>query len=85
MHTRYRVTLPPPLPRSPTLSHTHTLLGSAREMAALLLGRLLTRPDMGGALSDFLAWSTAAVRDAAGLQHEPFLVCGESDTLLVLA
>ncbi|KAI8474637.1 MAG: armadillo-type protein [Monoraphidium minutum] len=38
--------------------------GTAREMAALLLARLLTRPDMGPALQGFLAWQEAALAAA---------------------
>ncbi len=44
-------------------------------MAALLLGRMLTRPDMGGALQDFLAWAAAALPAVQGPQA-PFLVPG---------
>ncbi|KAK9814241.1 hypothetical protein WJX72_002759 [[Myrmecia] bisecta] len=35
--------------------------GSIREMAALLVGRLLTRPDMAPALRQFLAWAHTAL------------------------
>ena len=35
--------------------------GSTREMAAVVLGRLLTRPDMAPALHDFLDWGCAAL------------------------
>lgn len=38
--------------------------GKERDMAALLLGRLLPRPDMPEALRSFLSWSRTAV-DAA--------------------
>lgn len=34
---------------------------STREMAALLLGRLLTRPDTAQVLREFLAWSATAL------------------------
>lgn len=44
-------------------------------MAALLLGRLLTRPDMGPALSEFLTWSEAALKSTDTLKA-PFLVPG---------
>jgi hypothetical protein len=44
-------------------------------MAALLLGRLLTRLDMAPALDDFLAWAAASLRAAGGLEA-PFLVPG---------
>jgi len=39
-----------------------------REMAALLLGRLLTRPDMGPALSQFLEWQRGALAAAGARQ-----------------
>lgn len=45
-------------------------------MAALLLGRLLTRPDMPNALSEFLTWSVGAVQEAADQPYELFLVPG---------
>lgn len=35
------------------------LPGSSRDMAAKLIGRLLTRPDTGGALLEFLEWCHA--------------------------
>lgn len=44
-------------------------------MAALLLGRMLTRPDMGAALQDFLAWVAAALPAAQG-PEAVFLVPG---------
>lgn len=50
--------------------------GGVRDMSALLLGRLLTRPDMKDALGAFLTWSQAALQAAAGVQA-PFLVPGE--------
>lgn len=46
------------------LSHTHA--GAVREMAALLLARLLTRPDMPAALADFVAWQQAALASSSG-------------------
>ncbi|MEW5308920.1 MAG: hypothetical protein WDW38_000840 [Sanguina aurantia] len=49
--------------------------GVAREMAALLLGRLLTRPDMRGALTEFLDWTEQALA-APETIHTPFLVPG---------
>lgn len=49
--------------------------GVAREMAALLLGRLLTRPDMRAALSEFLDWTEQALA-APETIHSPFLVPG---------
>jgi hypothetical protein len=44
-------------------------------MAALLLGRLLTRPDMGAALEDFLVWCEQALRTVDDLSA-PFLMPG---------
>ncbi|KAL6757954.1 armadillo-type protein [Haematococcus lacustris] len=49
--------------------------GSVRDMAALLLGRLLTRPDQGPALKDFLDWSAGALKSDNSLTT-PFLVPG---------
>lgn len=49
--------------------------GGMREMAALLLGRLLTRPDMAHALRDFMAWADTAM-DTVGTLRAPFLVPG---------
>lgn len=46
-------------------------------MAALLLGRLLTRPDMGAALEDFLAWTEGALRTVDALSA-PFLMAGNA-------
>lgn len=51
--------------------------GSVREMAALLLGRLLTRPDMGAALEDFLSWTEVALRTVDALSA-PFLMAGNT-------
>ena len=59
--------------------------GSTREMAAVVLGRLLTRPDMAPALHDFLDWGCAALdtsssgssSDGGGSQRASFLVPGE--------
>lgn len=50
--------------------------GVVRDMAALLLGRLLTRPDMKNALGDFLTWSGEALKIAQGVRA-PFLVPGQ--------
>ncbi|KAL4443777.1 hypothetical protein ABPG75_011514 [Micractinium tetrahymenae] len=49
--------------------------GSTREMAAVVVGRLLTRPDMAPALAAFLSWGCAALgsRDS---QRASFLVPG---------
>jgi hypothetical protein len=44
-------------------------------MAALILGRLLTRPDMAVPLADFISWSKDALHCADALQA-PFLVPG---------
>jgi hypothetical protein len=49
-------------------------------MAALLLARLLTRPDMGGALDGFLAWQDAALA-AAQPGKLQFLLPGVLQTL----
>lgn len=51
--------------------------GSTREMAAVVVGRLLTRPDMAPALAAFLPWGCAALgsRDS---QRASFLVPGEA-------
>eukprot|EP00955_Chlamydomonas_euryale_P108155 365823-Chlamydomonas_euryale.AAC.16 len=50
--------------------------GSVRGMSALLLGRLLTRPDMRAALEDFVAWAEGALRDADGTLRGTFLTPG---------
>lgn len=57
--------------------------GSTREMAAVLVGRLVTRPDMQGVLQEYLQWATAALSGAVeagkGGQYDPqaaFLVPG---------
>jgi hypothetical protein len=49
-------------------------------MAALLLARLLTRPDMPAALSDFIAWQQQALATAAG-PKAVFLLPGILQTL----
>lgn len=54
--------------------------GAVREMAALLLARLLTRPDMPAALSDFIAWQQQALATAAG-PKAVFLLPGVLQTL----
>ena len=43
-------------------------------MAALLLGRLLTRPDLQPALEDFLAWARTALHSEGSQAH--FLIPG---------
>jgi len=48
--------------------------GSIRDMAALLLGRLLTRPDLQPALDDFLQWSRTALHSEGPQAH--FLIPG---------
>ena len=50
--------------------------GSTREMAAVVLGRLLTRPDMASALAAFLDWGCAALGDDSDTQRASFLVPG---------
>uniref|UniRef100_A0A7S3QWP0 Tubulin-specific chaperone D n=1 Tax=Dunaliella tertiolecta TaxID=3047 RepID=A0A7S3QWP0_DUNTE len=49
--------------------------GGMREMAALILGRLLTRPDMATPLADFVSWSKEALSCTDSVQA-PFLVPG---------
>ena len=49
--------------------------GSSREMAAVVLGRLLTRPDMAPALRAFLAWGCDAL-GSSDSQRASFLVPG---------
>lgn len=56
-----------------TLMYVHA--GSVRDMGALLLGRLLTRPDMDPALHEFLTWSGEALATTDDLRA-PFLVPG---------
>ena len=48
--------------------------GSIRDMAALLLGRLLTRPDLQPALDNFLQWSRTALHSEGSQAH--FLIPG---------
>lgn len=50
--------------------------GSTREMAAVVLGRLLTRPDMAPALDHFLAWGCTALDGSGDSQRASFLVPG---------
>jgi hypothetical protein len=52
-------------------------------MAALLLARLLTRPDMAAALADFLQWQQQAVAAAAG-PATVFLLPGVLQTLALI-
>ncbi|EFJ45543.1 hypothetical protein VOLCADRAFT_94333 [Volvox carteri f. nagariensis] len=49
--------------------------GGVREMAAVVLGRLLTRPDMGSAMAEFLEWCPGAVGGVDPLR-QPFLLPG---------
>jgi hypothetical protein len=49
--------------------------GNTREMAAVVLGRLLTRPDMDAALREFLSWGCAAL-GSSDSQQASFLVPG---------
>ena len=49
--------------------------GSIRDMSALLLGRLLTRPDLQPALEAFLAWARTALHSDSPQAH--FLVPGQ--------
>ncbi|KAL4422042.1 hypothetical protein ABPG77_004858 [Micractinium sp. CCAP 211/92] len=49
--------------------------GSTREMAAVVVGRLLTRPDMAPALAAFLPWGCAAL-GSQDSQRASFLVPG---------
>ena len=48
--------------------------GSIRDMAALLLGRLLTRPDLEPALAHFLNWAGRALHTEGPKAH--FLIPG---------
>lgn len=50
--------------------------GSSREMAAVVLGRLITRPDMGAALLEVLDWGCAALQAPADSPQAAFLVPG---------
>lgn len=52
-------------------------------MAALLLARLLTRPDMAAALTDFLQWQQQALAAAAG-PSTVFLLPGILQTLALI-
>ena len=51
-------------------------------MAALLLGRMLTRPDMGPALVEFLDWTNGALATTDGLKA-PFIVPGTPACMLM--
>ncbi|KAG2492086.1 hypothetical protein HYH03_009582 [Edaphochlamys debaryana] len=54
--------------------------GGVREMAAVVLGRLLTRPDMAGAFSEFLDWCPQALAAVDPLRA-PFLLPGVMQAL----
>ena len=53
-------------------------------MAALMLGRLLSRPDMAQPLSDFISWADEAVQHADPVQA-PFLIPGVCNLLVLQA
>ncbi len=57
--------------------------GSIRGMAALLLGRLLTRPDLQPALDHFLQWSRTALHSEGSQAH--FLIPGVDGDSSVVA
>jgi hypothetical protein len=59
------------------------LSGSVREMGALLLGRMLTRPDMGQALGAFIAWTEGALTSVSDIAA-PFLLPGKRFRALTL-
>ncbi|KAA6421473.1 MAG: tubulin-specific chaperone D-like, partial [Trebouxia sp. A1-2] len=56
--------------------------GSIRDMAALLLGRLLTRPDLQPALDNFLQWSRMALHSEGSQAH--FLIPGVTYALAAI-
>ncbi|BDA42087.1 probable tubulin-specific chaperone D [Coccomyxa sp. Obi] len=56
--------LPPLTSKLLALSRRHlSEPGGVRDMAGVLLGRLLTRPDCSAALQEFLAWAHTALQD----------------------
>ena len=59
--------------------------GWARDVAASLLGKLLTRPGSEGALSDFVQWARGTLEKCAGAPpatpREAFAVCGAAHAL----
>lgn len=57
--------------------------GGVREMAALLLGRLLTRPDQGVALREYLSWASQQLHHTNDSLAAPFLIPGTSLRALV--
>ena len=56
--------------------------GSIRNMAALLLGRLLTRPDQEAALHDFVQWA-GGVLASSSIQNV-FILPGEVPQVLMV-
>ncbi|GLI66673.1 hypothetical protein VaNZ11_010603, partial [Volvox africanus] len=54
--------------------------GGVREMSAVVLGRLLTRPDMAAAMSEFLEWCPRALAEVDCLR-QPFLLPGITQAL----
>ncbi|GFR52318.1 hypothetical protein Agub_g14856, partial [Astrephomene gubernaculifera] len=54
--------------------------GGVREMSAVVLGRLLTRPDMAPAMSEFLDWAPGALAGVDPLRA-PFLLPGVMQAL----
>lgn len=54
--------------------------GSVRNMAALVAGRLLTRPDTGPALQEMVAWAAETLK-CCPEELAPFLVPGEILTI----
>jgi hypothetical protein len=64
MLAHVRRALPPLTSTLLELSQRHlSEPGGVRDMAGVLLGRLLTRPDCGAALQDFLAWAHSALQE----------------------
>lgn len=64
MPAHARRALPPLTSKLLALSRRHlSEPGGVRDMAGVLLGRLLTRPDCSAALQEFLAWAHTALQD----------------------
>lgn len=57
---------------------------SARDVAGVLLGAMLTRPDTGTALQIMAAWATAQLQGAHG-PDAPFLLPGWEHTRNILS
>ncbi|CAL8461606.1 g1137 [Coccomyxa elongata] len=73
--------LPPLTSKLLALSRRHlSEPGGVRDMAGVLLGRLLTRPDCSAALQEFLAWAHTALQDLSG-PRAVFTVPGVARTL----